>query len=140
MDFKELQNKDYLVVKENIPGTNAATATNHGVFFIAIFRCELVEVNEVHQTLGTDGGAVTLDIERLQGTEALDAGDALLASTIDLKGTINTVVTPNLTATKENRILNKGDRLALKDSGVLTSVAGVCVTIKLKPLGKGHYG
>ena len=140
MEFNEIYNKDMFVVKENIQGTNAATATNYGIFFIAPFRCEVVRIDEVHQTLGTDGGAVTVTVERLQGTEALDAGDDLLATLLSLKATINTVQNGTLTATKENRILNRGDRLALKDAGVLTTVAGVCVTVKIMPLGKGHYG
>jgi len=116
-----------------IPGTQAATATNYGIFFVAPCTCQVTKVSEVHITLGTDSSAVTLDIERLQSTEAPGSGDALLGTTkIDLKGTVNTVQSPDLTSTTASLQLAAGDRLCLKDTGTLTDVAGVCVTVELK--------
>jgi hypothetical protein len=117
----------------NISGLLAATATNYGVFFIADRGYTVTGISEVHSTAGSDGGAVTLSVERLQGTEALDAGDDLLGATkIDLKGTADTVQSPALTATAANLVLAAGDRLALLDTGTLTAVADVCVTVSLK--------
>ena len=84
---------------------------------------------------GSDAGAVTLQIERIQGTEALDAGDPLLVAGFNLKGTANTVVRKelaDLTATKTLLILSQGDRLALDDSGNLTNVAGLTITILME--------
>lgn len=118
-------------VHHTIVGTAAATATNYGVFFIAPFSCYVNKIWEVHMTAGSDAGAVTLTIERLQGAEALDAGDTLLASTINLKGTADTVVTPTLTETTTNRNLAVGDRLAMDDAGTLTAVANVTVVVEL---------
>lgn len=132
-DWQFLFNKR-LIVNHTIIGTDAATAANYGIFWIAPFAVFVLNVYEVHQTLGTDGSAVTLDIERLQGTEALDAGDDLMATTFDLKGTINTVLTGSLinTATgRPTRRLSKGDRLAMNDTGTLTTVANVTVTVEL---------
>ena len=110
-----------------IPGTSAATAANYGVFWIAPFACTLVEFREVHQTAGTDAGAVTLQLEKLTGTQALDAGVTMLNATLSLKATINSVQTATLTNTFANRNLARGDRLALLDAGTLTAVANVTV-------------
>ncbi len=122
-------------ISTSLPGTNAATATNYGIFFIAPFACEIVSVREVHTAAGTDTGAVTLDVEKLTGAQALDAGVAVLGATkIDLKGAANTVQAPALTATTANKQLAVGDMLALKDTGALTAVAGVTVTVELKKI------
>lgn len=116
-----------------LTGTTAATAANYGVFYIANSSIRLSGVSESHTTKGTDASAVTLQIEKLTGTTAPDSGTVLLGTAIDLKGNINTVQTPLLVKTGDV-ILHAGDRLCLKDAGVLTAVAGVCVTIWLKPI------
>ena len=121
-------------VTEALQGAAAATAANYGIFFIAPFACEVVSVREVHTTAGTDAGAVTLDIEKLTGTTAPDSGVSVLSATINLKGAANTVQAPALTGTTANKQLAAGDRLCLKDAGVLTAVAGVAVTVELKAL------
>jgi hypothetical protein len=118
-------------VYHTIVGTDAATATNYGVFYIVPFQCIVNVIKEVHMTLGTDGSAVTLTIEKLTGTQALDAGVSTLSSTIDLRGTINTVVTPTLTTTNADRNLAIGDRLSMKDAGTLTAVANVTIMVEL---------
>lgn len=119
-----------------LPGTSAATATNYGVFFTAPYACSVIGVTEVHQTLGTDGSAVTLQLEKLIGTQAPDAGIALLQTAFNLKGAINTVqngvmVKTVLGNTPYTR-LAIGDRLCLKDSGTLTAVANVTVVVMLQ--------
>lgn len=124
---------DTFVVSATLDGAAAATAANCGVFFIAPFTCEVVSVREAHTTAGSDAGAVTLDVEKLTGTQAPDAGVAVLGATkVNLKGTANTVQAPALTGTTADKQLAAGDRLALKDAGILTAVAGVAVTVELK--------
>lgn len=139
VDFQNVYNKDPFPVTASISGTAAATSGNYGMFYTALFPCEVLAVSEVHAVAGTDAGAVTLQVEKLTSTTAPGSGTNLLASAIDLKGTANTVVYPSLTTTVLNRQLAKGDRLALKPSGTVTAVSGVQVTCILKPLGKGHY-
>lgn len=116
-----------------IAGTSAATATNYGVFFTAPYKCVFVGATEVHATLGTDGGAVTLQIEKLTGTLASGSGTALLSAGFNLKGTINTVQTATLLSSLTNATFNlaKGDRLGLVLTGTPTSVAHVNLIIKL---------
>ncbi len=102
-------------------------------FFIAPEPLEVVEIHEIHTTLGTGAGDVTLQVERLQGTEAPGGnGDALLATTVDLKAANNTRQAPALTATTANLQLAAGDRLGVDISGTTTSVAGVVVTVLLR--------
>ena len=132
-DWRLLKGRPPLTIRHTIPGTNAASGVFYGVFFITPFNCEVLSVREVHETAGTDAGAVTLDIEKLTGTQALDGGVSVLAATIDLKGTANTVVAPALTATRANRLLAVGNRLAVKDTGTLAVLSGVCVTIEIAP-------
>lgn len=109
------------------------------IFFTARFPCEVIAVSEVHSTAGTDGSAVTVQVERLQDTDAPGAGDTLLVTSFDLKGTANTVVLKTTNDLTSSTQLLTGDRLALLYSGTLTAVAGVQVTCHLKPVGRGSY-
>ena len=127
-----------LPITIQLPGALPATAANYEVFFIALRPYEVMEVAEAHRVLGTHADPVTVNIERLSGTEALDAGDTICVAGFNLKSTINTVVMKK-TVELQNRILNIGDRLALKDAGTLTDVAGLTITLLLKPLGRGDY-
>ena len=119
-------------VAHTVPGLQAATATNYGVFYVVQEACLVTRIQEVHMTLGTDAGAVSLNIEHLTGTEALDAGDALLLTAFDLKASINVVRTGTLVSTPTVRTLARGDRLAMDDAGTLTAVANVTVLVELQ--------
>lgn len=133
-DATKVEDKDIarkqLYIYHTIYGTAAATAANYGVFWIAPVRCVITAFEEVHQAAGTDAGAVTLQLEQLTGTTAPDSGNAILATALSLKATINSVQTGVLTTTQAYRTLNVGDRLCLKDAGTLTSVANVTVRVQ----------
>jgi hypothetical protein len=135
-NFDQLVNTDYnnrFTVSTTLAGAASATAANYGKFFIAPRACTVTKISEVHTTAGSDGSAVTLTVERLQGTETSGNGDDLLGTTkINLKGTAETVQSPDLTSTTASLTLAAGDRLNLIDTGTLTSVAGVCVTVELE--------
>src|SRR3990167_2502308 len=113
---------------------DGATAGNYDHFFTASFPCEVIQAYETHRVLGTNAGAVTLYIEKIASGVALDAGVSVLATTFNLKSTVNVPVRIKSTGTNANRVLNPGDRLALKDAGTLTAVAGVLVEVLLRPL------
>ena len=130
VDFRDIFKKK-LYIHHTIYGADAATAGNYGVFWIVPFECTITEIREAHQTAGTDVGAVSLQIEKLTGTQALDAGVACLATAFDLKGTANTVNTGTLTATPADVRLVRGNRLAMDDAGTPTSVANVTVIIEI---------
>ena len=130
IDWRFLRGRK-IYIHHTIYGADAATAGNYGVFWIVPFECTITEIREVHQTAGTDAGAVSLQIEKLTGTQALDAGVATLATAFNLKGTIDTISTGTLTATVADKRLVRGDRLAMDDSGTLASVANVTVIIEI---------
>jgi hypothetical protein len=130
INFSDVYQKK-IWVHHTVIGADAATAANYGTFFIAPFVCTVNSFKEIHQVAGSDAGAVTLDLERLSGTTAPDSGTAMLDSTLSLKATANTLQTATLSATVGNRNLAIGDRLCLKDAGVLTNVSNVSVIVEL---------
>ena len=131
VNFKNLVGR-FEFLNEVLPGTSAATAGNYGVIFTAPYKCTVMGATEVHQTAGSDGSAVTLQIEKLQGTTASGSGINLLASGFNLKGAANTVQTAHLAIVKKTTFsLNIGDRLGLALTGTPTSVAQVCIIIQL---------
>lgn len=121
-----------LYLRHTIYGTDAATAGNYGVFLIVPVACLVTSIKEVHEVLGTDGSAVTLNVEKLTSGVAPGSGSTLLSTAFDLKATINTVQTGTLVTTSSTRSLAVNDRLALKKSGTLTAVAGVTVHVELQ--------
>jgi hypothetical protein len=135
LDTNRINHKDIFQRKVQIPWTiidsDAATSAKYGVFYIVPEACYLVDFQEVHQTAGTNGGAVTLTLEKLTGTQAPDAGTVMLTTALSLKGTANTLQsgTPAIAITTRN--LAAGDRLCLKDAGILTDVANVTVLVGL---------
>jgi hypothetical protein len=64
--------------------------------------------------------AVTIDVTKDTGTTAAGGGSSILAATMAGDGTINTVLTPALTATTSRLSMVAGDRLAVKFSATTT--------------------
>lgn len=114
-------------ISVSLDGAAAATAANYGIFFIADRACEVTSVRLRYSVASTSG---TLNIEKLNGTDALDAGDAILVSTISMSATANTTYTGTLVSSVF-KTLSPGDALALKDAGTLTNLIGLCVTVTL---------
>jgi hypothetical protein len=110
---------------------SASYATDRSIF-TAPYDCTIQSINEVHSVVGSDGGAVNLQITKDTGTTAPGAGTDLLSNNtnagFNLKSTINTVVygafKPGV-----SRKLSRGDRLSLDFAGVQTGVEGLTVTI-----------
>lgn len=130
--FSERIIKDLLVfpVSITLPGTSAATAGNYGVFFTnnSKYNWEVLDISESHS--GT--ASATLQIERLQGTEASDSGDLLLETSFNLASAANTVQHGAMTSATALRLLQSGDRLGLKDIGTLTNATGLNITTYLR--------
>lgn len=117
----------------NLKNTDPATAANYGQFYIADKAFSIVSVVEVHGTLGTDAGAVTLNLEKLTGTTAAGSGTTVLSTALSLKTTINTVQYGALKSTQGVVVLNRGDRLAAKLTGTPTAVANLVMVVYLVP-------
>lgn len=123
-------------ITHTLVGTATQTAADYGAFFISPLPTKVISISEMHGTLGTDGSDVTLQIERLQGTEASGSGDSLLATAFDLKGTIDTVVKKEVRdfvggTTRRTLFLAANDRLGFVLAGTPTAVADVVVTVEL---------
>ena len=130
-DYRFLRNKREQV-SITIQDTDAATAANYGVFFIALAPGYLEEVWESHKTAGSDAGAVTVTIEKLATGVALDSGTAMLTAALSLKSTANTPQQGTVSQVASTRQFVRGDRLALKDAGALTAVAHVTVSLFIR--------
>ncbi len=137
--WNQIDLKDGFYLTVNLVDILPQTATNYGMFFTARWPMEVLFVSEIHGVAGTNGGAVTLDIEKLTGTTAKGSGTSILASTFNLKSTANTVVSKEGVNLSAARTLVQGDRLALKSSGTLTTLSDLQVTLYCKMLGRGGY-
>lgn len=105
--------------------------------FIADGAYVVERVDYIHATAGTDAGSVNLQVKKCTGTQAPDAGTNLLTNNssagFNCKGTASTVQNGTLTGTTATKTLAAGNRLALDFTGTTTALAGVAVTITLRP-------
>ncbi len=113
----------------------ASTGANWpGTFFRADRAMRLVAVSERHAVAGNDASAVTVMLKKVPSATAPGSGTDMLSAGISLKGTANTAAAGSLHATAANLVLAAGDSLAVVSTGVLTTLAGVCVDVTLIPL------
>lgn len=101
--------------------------------FIADRHYQIVGAREVHTVAGTDGGAVTLTVEKVPSGTAKGSGVNMLSSTFNLKSTADTPVWLGPSATAADTKLVPGDRIDLVSSGTLTSVVDTHVSLVLVP-------
>ncbi len=130
IDYDDLKNR-VVTISHVLFGTNAATAGNYSIFFLVPFSCIFKSFSEVHTTAGSDAGSVTLNVAKLTGTTAPGSGTNLLSSTINLKGTANTVQYGTLITNYNTLALSKGDRLQLVLTGTPTALANVLITAQV---------
>jgi hypothetical protein len=118
---------------------NSAIATQS--FFLANRDCQVLGVQMFWGTAGVAGGTVTLDVTHDTSTNAPGAGTSILSAAQNAKLAANTVYTQTLTATVAQLKLLAGDRLSLKTTGTLTSLANVCIVVWLTSISpSGYYG
>ncbi len=111
-----------------LPGTDGATAANYDRFFTAPAKCV---VDSVVATWSTASSSGTLNVEKVPSGTAQGSGTDLLSSTIDTSGSANTNNTGTLETTKATVELAAGDSLATVNSGTLTSLVNLQVTVGL---------
>jgi len=107
-------------------------------FFLATRAYIVTAISEVHSVAGNDAGAVNLQVTKDTSTNAPGAGTDLLTNNanagFDLKGTANTVQAGTLAASAATLTLAAGDRLAVDFAGTLATLAGVTVTVSMRPI------
>lgn len=106
-------------------------------FFIADRAYEVILATEVHATAGNDGGNVNVQLVIDKATDVPGGGTDLISLDTNrgflLKGAANTVQVATWKDTRFN-IMLAGDRLAVDFGGTLTTLAGVEVTVSLRPI------
>lgn len=141
VEMYNVKNKDMQCATFNLYGTSAQTAGNYTHFLIARNPLQIMWVGVVYAV--TNGGACTLDVEKLTGTTAPGSGTSLLATTFDLNGTANTVLTrtgSSLVTTPGVLTLATGNRLScLIKTGALSALEDLNITVYFKYFGRGDY-
>ena len=94
-------------------------------------KSELVSVKEAHSTKASTTSV--LIIERLQGTEASAAGDAVVNGTINLAATANTVQSGTIVKTSNIHLFEAGDRVGV-NVGTTTALVNMVVSCYFRPI------
>ena len=113
VEYENILRTPNIVVTAVVDGADARDQDFYDTFFIAPYQCEVTAMSEVHGTAEATTDPYSMQVQRLQGTEATGSGDNLLTTAFDLTGTAETVVSGTLVNTNV-KILNKDDRLALR--------------------------
>jgi len=111
-----------------LAGTAPATAGNYGKFWIAPAKCVVDSVTAVWSANSSSG---TVTVHKVPSGTAQDSGTALLSSTISTASGANTNSAGTLSTTAATIELAAGDSLQLVDSGTLTSLTDLAVTVGL---------
>jgi len=133
---EEIIRKDGFELVFPFLGTAGATAANYDQVYTCSRPMEIAIISVAFSVASTSG---TLQIEKLTGTQAPGAGSAIMSATISTAGTANTVITRQGRDLTSARVLEPGDRLGFIDSGTLTNLVGLTVSIYCRPVGRGDY-
>ena len=119
----------YLYITKTFGITDSETDINQ-----VIFNCDakmtVLAIESIHSVPSTP--AITLQVERLSGTEAVEGGDDMLDPAFNLQGAANTIQSEK---EPTNASLVIGDRIAVYVSGNPTDLEGLHLTIKLSYVG-----
>jgi hypothetical protein len=81
-------------------------------------------LKQVQFVIAATAASATADLKKCTGTTAPASGTTMLAGTIALDTTANTVTTRTLSTTNSNLLLQVGDRIGMDLSGTLTGLSG----------------
>lgn len=101
--------------------------------FVATRKYAVKAISGSPTVAGTDAGAVTAAIKKASGTTAIASGTAVHSSTMNLKGTINTVQNLTLSTTGSDLLIAAGDRIGVDFTGTMTAAVGV-ISVVLAPV------
>jgi hypothetical protein len=116
-------------VTHTLPYTDPASANYYtATFWTAPAKCVVDSVVVRYNTASSSG---TVTVHKVPSGTAPDSGTALLSSTISTSATADTNYSGTLSTTKSTLELAAGDSLQLVDSGTLTSLVDLSVTVGL---------
>ena len=115
-------------VNAHLAGTTPATAGNYGRFWTAPAKCVVDSVEAVFAANSSSG---TVTVHKVPSGTAQDSGTDFLSSTISTASGANTRQQGTLSTTKATVELAAGDSLQIVDSGTLTSLTNLGVTVGL---------
>ncbi len=101
-------------------------------FFVAPRGYRVVGITGRVTVAGTDGSAVTAEVNKVASGTAITSGTTLHTGTYNLKGTANTNQALTLSSTSADLDLAEGEALAVDFTGTLTNATGV-ITVFLAP-------
>jgi hypothetical protein len=107
--------------------------------FIAPYAMTITGVQEVHAVAGDDAGTVTINLTKDISGVVPGAGTTIMSGTFDAKGTANTVGSATLSTDPNVLTLAAGDRIGVNFVGTVTTLAGLVITLKVTPGGKGDF-
>lgn len=113
-------------------GTTVADHVSTG-FFVAD-RDYHVHAIEAFWTTAESTGAMDVQVQRLQGTEAIASGDDLLSAVIDATGIAETVTSGTLVTTSATLDILDGNRLGVELTVTPNEIVGLVVTVTLFPI------
>ena len=116
------------VVSHALVGAEPATAANYGSFWIAPAKCV---VDSITYSFSANSSSGTVEVEKVPSATAQGSGTNLQSSTVSTASGANTNQSATLSTTAATVELAAGDRLALEDSGTLTSLTDLVVTVGL---------
>lgn len=117
-------------------GVELEYSNNEGkVIFNADRAYTIMNITESHSTTANDSGSVSINIEKLSPNTSLGSGNNLLNTSFSMKTTaelIHDALDNSYFSTAVS--IDKGDRLAIVDSGDFEGVENVCIALYLKPI------
>lgn len=115
-------------VSHTLAGAAPATAANYGSFWIAPAKCV---VDSITYSFSANSSSGTVEVEKVPSATAQGSGTNLQTATVSTASGANTNQAATLSSTAATLELAAGDRLALVDSGTLTSLTDLVVTVGL---------
>lgn len=92
---------------------------------------EIIQVSYIYDVAG--GASAAADIKVVPSGTALASGTSAMATVPDLTATARTPRVGALSATASARLVPPGSSVAVDTSGTLTGLAGLAVTIYMRP-------
>src|SRR3990167_4853692 len=109
------------------------TTAEFAAFFIADRHYRVIGARERHSVAGTNGSAVTAQVQKVTSGTAKASGVNVLSTTFDLKSTADTPVWLGPSTTAADIVLVPGDALTVLSSGTYTALIDTTIKVTLVP-------